>query len=185
MEITFRIPALKQQERICSRHPFCRFPYRSAVRNVRMHPLPLILHFSPTSSIMSCMTSGAAPRSSYPVRKPVLVFTKSAPASIQQRQVFLICSSVRASVSKITFNSLPYLCAVSAQAFRSAVTFSYSPERIRPKFATTSISVTVSYPAAISTCAVLDSVELVPKGKSVTGQRPVSVPSTYGVQSSI
>ena len=79
---------------------------------VRMQPLPLILHFSPASSIICCTTSGAAPRGSYPVR--------------------------------------PYLCAASAQAFRSAVTFSYSTDRISPKFATTLISVTVSYPAAIS-----------------------------------
>ena len=44
---------------------------------------------------------------------------------------------------------------------------------------------TVSYFATFSICCTLDSVELVPNGKSVTGQSIVSDPFTYGSQSSI
>ena len=67
----------------------------------------------------------------------------------------------------------------------SAVTSSYFPARICPKFATTSTSFTASYFATSSICSTLDFVELVPNGKSVTGHNIVSVPFTYGSHNSI
>ena len=77
------------------------------------------------------------------------------------------------------------MCAASTHAFRSFVTSSYFPLLISPKFATMSISLTVSYFATASIFLTRDSVELVPNGKSVTGHNIVLLPFTYGSHNSI